>query len=150
MRMASKRFRTALEVSQEVELTVTGRKTGKERTARVWFVHDGDRLYLLPVNGTDSSWFKNVLDNRTVRLAAEGTQITARAKPVTDPAVVGQVVAMFRAKYGSENVRPVLPEAERRGRDPARLNGQAVARQASIGVSTKTGIVRSVFFWYSA
>ena len=99
-----------LEVSQEVKLTVTGRKTGREITVTLWFVQESDRLYLLPVNGTDSAWFKNVLDNRVVRLAAEGTEITARAKPVTDPAVVGQVVAMFRAKYGSENVDRFYPK----------------------------------------
>jgi deazaflavin-dependent oxidoreductase (nitroreductase family) len=108
--MANERFTTALEVSQEVELTVTGRKSGREITDKVWFVHAGDRLYLLPVNGTDSGWFKNVRDNRAVRLAAEGTQITARAKPITDPAVVGQVVAMFRARYGSENVDRYYPK----------------------------------------
>ena len=108
--MANERFTTALEVSQEVELTVTGRKSGREITDTVWFVHERDRLYLLPVSGTDSGWFKNVLNNPAVRLAAGGTHTTAKAKPITDPAVVGQVVAMFRAKYGSENVDRYYPK----------------------------------------
>jgi deazaflavin-dependent oxidoreductase (nitroreductase family) len=108
--MANERFTTALEVSREVELTVTGRKSSREITDMVWFVHERDRLYLLPVSGTDSGWFKNVLANPAVRLAAGGTQITARAKPITDPAVVGQVVAMFRAEYGSENVDRYYPK----------------------------------------
>jgi len=107
--MANERFTSALEVSLEVELTVTGRKSGREITDKVWFVQGSDRLYLLPVSGTDSSWFKNVLNNPAIRLAAGGTQVTARAKPITDPAVVGQVVAMFRAEYGSENVDRYYP-----------------------------------------
>ena len=108
--MANEQFIRALRASQEIELTVTGRKSGREITDPVWFVQEGDRLYLLPVNGSDSDWFKNVLKEPTIRLAAGGTQITARAKPITDPAAAGQVVGKFRAKYGTDNVDRYYPK----------------------------------------
>lgn len=110
--MADEQFMRALEASQEVELTVTGRKSGREITNPVWFVQEGDRLYLLPVNGSDSDWYKNVLNEPTIRLAAGGTQLTARATPITDPARVNQVADMFRAKYGSENVERYYPKRD--------------------------------------
>jgi deazaflavin-dependent oxidoreductase (nitroreductase family) len=102
--MANEQFTRALQSAQEVELTVTGRKTGREITIPVWFVPEGDRVYLLPVNGTDSDWYRNVLKDPVIRLAAGGTQVTDRARPGEDPAGVARVVDMFRAKYGPENV----------------------------------------------
>ena len=108
--MANEQFTRALQSTQEVELTVTGRKTGREITIPVWFVPEGDRVYLLPVNGTDSDWYKNVLKDPTIRLAAGGAQVTARARPAEDPAAVARVVDMFRAKYGSGNVDRYYPK----------------------------------------
>lgn len=108
--MASEEFTRALQSTQEIQLTVTGRKSGREITIPVWFAQEGDRLYLLPVNGTDSDWYKNVLKEPTIRLAAGGAQVTARAKPIEDPACVARVVDMFRAKYGSESVDSYYPK----------------------------------------
>ena len=108
--MASEEFTRALQSTQEVQLTVTGRKSGREITIPVWFAQEGGRLYLLPVNGTDSDWYRNVLKEPTIRLAAGGAQVTARAKPVEDPAGVARVVNMFRAKYGPENVDRYYPK----------------------------------------
>jgi deazaflavin-dependent oxidoreductase (nitroreductase family) len=108
--MANEEFTRALQSSQEIELTVTGRKTGREITIPVWFVPEGDRVYLLPVNGTDSDWYRNVLKDPTIRLAAGGTQVTDRARPAEDPAGVARVVDMFRAKYGSGNVDRYYPK----------------------------------------
>ncbi len=108
--MVNEQFIEALQASQEIGLTVTGRKSGREITNPVWFVQEGDRLYLLAVNGSDSNWFKNVLKDPTIRLAAGDSQVTARAKPITDPAAVGQVVGKFRAKYGTGDVDRYYPK----------------------------------------
>jgi deazaflavin-dependent oxidoreductase (nitroreductase family) len=108
--MASEEFTRALQSAQEVELTVTGRKTGREITIPVWFVQEGGRLYLLAVNGTDSDWYKNLLKEPVIRLAAGDTQVTARAKPIEDPAGVARVVDMFRARYGAGNVDRYYPK----------------------------------------
>jgi deazaflavin-dependent oxidoreductase (nitroreductase family) len=102
--MAEERFKKALEASSEVELTVTGRKSGRKISNPVWFVRDGKTLYLVPVKGSDSDWYKNVLKTPTVRLAAGGSQLSATATPTSDAARVGQVLDEFRAKYGARDV----------------------------------------------
>ena len=49
--MAQTDFRTALQGANELEITVTGRKSGRSLSYPVWFALDGDKLYLLPVKG---------------------------------------------------------------------------------------------------
>jgi deazaflavin-dependent oxidoreductase (nitroreductase family) len=110
--MANEEFGQALEATQEIELTVTGRKSGREISIPVWFVRDGDKMYLVPVNGSDSDWYKNVLNEPTIRLASGGVQLTARATPVTDPARVGEILDMFQAKYGARDVERYYPKQD--------------------------------------
>ena len=97
-------FIAALSETDELDLTVIGRNTGRKSTRPVWFVHEGNKIYLLPVNGSDTEWYKNALKNPTITLSAEGESLTAKVKPITDPARVKQVVAKFRAKYGDDEV----------------------------------------------
>jgi hypothetical protein len=40
-----------LQTASETELTVTGRRSGRDVSDPVWFVQEGERLYLLPVGG---------------------------------------------------------------------------------------------------
>jgi hypothetical protein len=98
-------FKTALKNTDEIELIVTGRVSGRKTSRPVWFVQEGDTLYLLPVGGSDTEWFKNVLHNPTITLAANGITWTAKARPITDPAKVSNIVEKFRAKYGAGNVK---------------------------------------------
>ena len=46
--------------SREINITVTGRKSGRAISIPVWFVSEDNRLYLLPVSGSDTQWYKNV------------------------------------------------------------------------------------------
>jgi deazaflavin-dependent oxidoreductase (nitroreductase family) len=110
--MANEEFKKALEDTSEIELTVTGRKSGREITIPVWFVHEGDTLYLVPVSGSDSNWYKNVLKTPTVRLAAGGAQLTASAIPLSDPAKVEQILDKFRSKYGARDVEAYYPKQD--------------------------------------
>lgn len=107
--MALTDFTDVLEGASEIELSVTGRKTGREISRPVWFVQQGDKLNLLPVTGSDSQWYKNVRNDPAVRLAAGGAEYTARATPITDPAKVSEVVESFRAKYGAGDVAQFYP-----------------------------------------
>jgi hypothetical protein len=45
-------FGAALEHTNEIELTTTGRVTGKPISCPVWFVRRGGKLYLVPGDGT--------------------------------------------------------------------------------------------------
>jgi deazaflavin-dependent oxidoreductase (nitroreductase family) len=108
--MAHVEFKKALEASSEIELTVTGRRSGREISLPVWFVREGERLYLVPVRGSDSDWYKNLLKTPALRLAAGGVQLTGTATPITDPAKVEQIVDKFRAKYGAPTVEAYYPK----------------------------------------
>jgi hypothetical protein len=97
-------FKQALEGTDEIEVTVTGRSSGRKITNPVWFVQEGDELYLLPVRGSDTDWYRNVLKTTTIWLSADGSEFSATAKPITDPAEVRDVVDKFRAKYGGGEI----------------------------------------------
>jgi hypothetical protein len=105
-------FETVLSNADQIELTTTGRASERESSRPVWFVREGDTLYLLPVAGSDSEWYKNVLKTPTIRLAAAGAQYRARARPVTDPGKVHQVAYGFRAKYGAADVNAYYPKLD--------------------------------------
>lgn len=110
--MAAKEFSKALEGSRQVELTVTGRTSGREISIPVWFVREGETLYLVPVNGSDSDWYKNVQQTPTIRLAAGRAQRSATATPISDAARVNQVLDLFRAKYGTRDVQAYYPKQD--------------------------------------
>jgi deazaflavin-dependent oxidoreductase (nitroreductase family) len=110
--MADEEFKKSLEASREIELTATGRTSGREISKPVWFVWDGEKLYLVPVTGSDSDWYKNVLKTPTIRLAAEGVQLDATVTPISDAAKVEQVLDKFRAKYGARDVEAYYPKQD--------------------------------------
>ena len=111
-RMADEEFKKALETSPEIELTVRGRTSGREISNPLWFVREGEKLYLVPVRGSDADWYKNVLKTPTIRLAAGGAQLSARASPISDAAKVDQVLDTFRARYGAQDVEAYYPKQD--------------------------------------
>ena len=97
-------FKDRLSQSKEITITVTGRKSGRAISRPIWFVWDGGKLYLLPVKGSDTQWYKNVLKNPSVRIAAGGAKADLNVIPVTDARQVKSVVEKFRGKYGTSGV----------------------------------------------
>jgi hypothetical protein len=63
---------------REIKITVTGRKSGLAISIPVWFVLENDMLYLLPVEGSDTQCYKNVLKNPLIRIDARGTDANFR------------------------------------------------------------------------
>jgi deazaflavin-dependent oxidoreductase (nitroreductase family) len=90
---------------REIQITVTGRKSGRAISIPVWFVWEDDKLYLLPVEGSDTQWYKNVLKNPKFRIDLRGADAEVHAVPITDAARVSSVVEKFRAKYGAGDVK---------------------------------------------
>jgi deazaflavin-dependent oxidoreductase (nitroreductase family) len=90
---------------REIDITVTGRKSGKESTRPVWFVLEGNRLCLLPVQGSETEWFKNVRKNPRMRISAHGEEGEFKARLISDPKDVATVVEKFREKYGAADVK---------------------------------------------
>ncbi len=105
-------FTTALRETNEITITVTGRLTGRQISIPVWFVAEDGMMYLLPVHGSDSDWYKNLLKDRRMELTADGTSITATATPVADPADVRSEVDKFRAKYGADQITAYYPKTD--------------------------------------
>ena len=103
-------LRDRLSRSQEINISVIGRKSGRKISNPVWFVLEEckleeDKLYLLPVQGSATQWYRNVLKNPSIRIKAGGTEAELQAVPIKDVTQVKSVVEKFRDKYGASNVK---------------------------------------------
>lgn len=98
-------LKNRLSQSSEVNLTVTGRKSGRPITIPIWFVLENDALYLLPVHGSDTHWYKNALENPSIRIESRDINVELRAVAIVDSSKVLPVVERFRGKYGASNVK---------------------------------------------
>ena len=90
---------------REINLSVTGRRSGRTISQPVWFVLESDKIYLLPVRGSDTQWYKNVLKDPSIRIDARGADAEFQTVPITDQARVSSVVEKFRTKYGASDVK---------------------------------------------
>ena len=90
---------------REIDLSVTGRKSGRTLSQPVWFVLEDDKVYLLPVRGSDTQWYKNVLKDPSIRIDVRGSHSKFQAVPITDKTEVSSVVEKFRSKYGAGDVK---------------------------------------------
>jgi deazaflavin-dependent oxidoreductase (nitroreductase family) len=90
---------------REIKISVTGRNSGHMISIPVWFVLEDEKLYLLPVQGSDTQWYKNVLKNPSIRIDVRGAEAKLQAVPITDATGVSSVVEKFRDKYGANDVR---------------------------------------------
>jgi len=84
---------------------VTGRKSGRLISIPVWFVLDDDKLCLLPVLGSDTQWYKNVLKKPSIRIEAGGAEAEVKVVPITEVKQVSSVVDKFRNKYEANDVK---------------------------------------------
>ena len=109
--MAQTDFRAALQGSNEIKITVSGRTSGRSLTYPVWFTLDDDTLYLIPVRGSDTEWYKNLRKTPTLRLEARGKTFTARPRLLTDQADLDKILEKFRGKYG-RNVKSYYPKLD--------------------------------------
>ena len=91
---------------RQITISVIGRKSGREISIPVWFVLEGsDTLYLMPVQGSDTQWYKNVVHNPKIQISARGKEGPFQGTPITNPEIVKHVVEAFRVKYGADDVK---------------------------------------------
>jgi len=95
--MAAREFLEGLKSSSEVELTVM--RSGRWTTRPVWFVVDGATIYLLPMYGTDTKWYKYATANPEIELSLRGSKVRGQARSVGAQQLV-DVADRFRSKYG--------------------------------------------------
>jgi len=102
MRTRNDSLQDRLSRSQEINITVTGRTSGRTITIPIWFVFEDGKLYLLPVKGSDTQWYKNVLQNPNIKIDARGAEAELQANPITDRQEVSSVIEKFRGKYAGD------------------------------------------------
>jgi hypothetical protein len=98
-------FKEHLANSQEISISVTGRKSGRTISIPIWFVLEDHTLYLMPVKGSDTQWYKNLLKQPSMNVKAMNTEDEFKAVPIIDAKQVASVVEKFRSKYGAGDVK---------------------------------------------
>jgi hypothetical protein len=63
-------------------------------------MYEGNTLYLLPNQGSDTNWYKNLLADPMLKISVNGVEIPAKGKPITDSKRVDDIVRKFKSKYG--------------------------------------------------
>jgi hypothetical protein len=99
----------ALKRDKEMELTVKGRRSGKPLPRPVWFVLRGKELLLLPVTGTDSQWYKNILQDPQVKIGASRQTLDGKLRVITEKRRVDEVIELFKGKYGPSDIKKYYP-----------------------------------------
>jgi deazaflavin-dependent oxidoreductase (nitroreductase family) len=102
-------FRSGVQNATLVEITVTGRTSGRPISLPIWFVLEGNTLYLIPVKGSDTEWYKNLRKTPSISVSAHGKTAMASAYVLTDQAQLDHVLELFREKYG-KNVKSYYPK----------------------------------------
>ena len=102
--MAQEGFAKALRDREEITITVTGRRSGREVTLPVWFALEGKTLWLLPLHGSRTQWFRNVLADPTITLRAGRHALKTTGQPRRARSAVQGVLEKFRKKYSAKLV----------------------------------------------
>jgi hypothetical protein len=89
----------------EITLSVKGRKSGRDISRPVWFVYQGNTLYLIPVQGSDTNWYRNLLVNPTLKISVNGVETPTRGKLIEDSNRINDIVKKFKSKYGEGEVK---------------------------------------------
>jgi len=69
---------------QTTRLTRSGRKTGKPHKVTIWFVLDGDKLYIGTAN-VNRQWVRNIHKTPKIKLSMGGERFAGNARFLTEP-----------------------------------------------------------------
>lgn len=90
---------------RQINISVVGRKSGKWSSRPVWFVLDGDAVHLVPVQGADTQWYRNLLEDPSIHISAREAEGEFHAVPVKDANAIAEIVESFREKYSAEDIK---------------------------------------------
>jgi len=79
-------------------LTHYGRKSGKPYEVKIWFVVDGDKVFIGTAN-VEHQWIKNVQKNPRIKLSVGGEKFEAEARFLGDPGERNRALAAAGRKY---------------------------------------------------
>src|SRR5262245_52121514 len=95
-------FTRALTKARQIKITVIGRTTGGPIPLPVWFVHEDDTLWLLPVEGSKTQWYRNLLKTPAITIKVGKEERILKAKTLKSAPAVGKVIQSFRKKFTPE------------------------------------------------
>ena len=75
-------------------------------------MHEGNTLFLLPVQGSDTNWCKNLLVDTTLKISVNGVETPAIGRPISDSNRVDDIVRKFKSKYGEGDVKKYYPKVD--------------------------------------
>ena len=88
----------ALDRHWNCQLSVRGRKTGKERSVTIWFALGDGKLFLTG-DAKGPQWLRNARANPDVIVKIGSTRLRGRARVVEDPAEAEAVRQRFVRRY---------------------------------------------------
>ena len=103
--MNSSEIQKALDSSVELQIRVSGRKSGREFSTPVWFVREEKTIFLMPTRGSKNQWYKNVLKSKRIKISSGKVSLDLAAKPISDSKKVSLVADKFRKKHGAADVK---------------------------------------------
>ena len=106
---AEDRIDRLLKNRRQISISVIGRRTGRTITLIVWFVSADDALWLLPVYGSRTQWYRNLLVNPTITIKLGSERRTLRARTLKAAGTVRSVIRRFREKYTPEIIARLFP-----------------------------------------
>jgi deazaflavin-dependent oxidoreductase (nitroreductase family) len=83
---------------QTLILTHYGRKSGKPYAVKIWFVVDGDKVFIGTAN-VQRQWVRNVQENPRIKLSVGGQKFEAEARFLSDPVERDRALAAMGRKY---------------------------------------------------
>lgn len=65
---------------------------------------------MIPVNGTDTEWYKNVLHDPRVTITSGQQTRKEKLRTITEKGQVDGVIALFEKKYGASDIKKYYPK----------------------------------------
>ena len=105
--------RSALDHSQVIDLTTTGRRSGEPRRIEIFLHNLGGRLAIsgMPFPGRTRAWLHNVADDPHVTLHLKGravADVPATARIVSDPVERRPLIEGAARKWGRTDVEVMM------------------------------------------
>jgi len=86
--------------SDEVDIETRRDSTSPLHRTTIWIVPTKDGVYVRSVKGQKGRWYQEAVANPHVTLRIGQRKVTARAEPEHNAAVIREVSAAYRQKYG--------------------------------------------------
>jgi hypothetical protein len=86
--------------SDEVDIETRRDSTSPLHRTTIWIVPSKDGVYVRSVKGNKGRWYQEAIANPHVTIRVGQRKVTARAEKEQSPAVIREVSAAYRQKYG--------------------------------------------------